>query len=242
MTNTLYGPVEISLDKGATWRLVGRVVKGATDRVPGASAPKPAVERATPNGLAFGIGEGKMLRLLPDSPASRRDPAALVLNLSPTSALFKDLLPPVGTEVQLNLKGKPLPLPPNYSPQEDDVFYFPVAATQGSITTDKVPEVVKQAEVRYREDALAKLRAAGKKPSNGLLTVNASAAPGETPGAVTFLLDGSIVAILNRPPYTMRYDTKLWSNGEHVFEVRGLNEAGSVFTRKKTLLYIENSP
>ena len=240
ITNTLYGPVEISVDQGATWTLVGRVAKPAVDRAPGAGTNLPAVERASPSGLAFGVGKRKFVRLLPDSPVNRRDPCAVVVNVPFTAALFKDLLPGSGSPVREVLNRRPIPLPADYMPQDGD--QLEITALQSSIPREKLAAIVKDAGERYQDAALARVRAAGRKPTSGLLTITCTPAPGEMPEAVTFLLDGAVMAILNRAPFSYRFDTRTWTSGEHLVEVRGLNANGASFTQKKALIVVQNTP
>lgn len=239
VSNTLYGPVEISADRGATWTLVARVVKPAVDRAPGASSTLPVVDRASAQGMAFVISKGHLVRLLPDTPANFRDPAAIVINRRPTDSFFRDLLPPAGTPVQQVVNKKAAPLPDDYMPHDGDEYLFSVSRTD--LTAAQVPALVKDAAERYRDYAAAKLRASGKKPYSGALTVNASVAPGDKVNAVTYLLDGNVLAIQNQPPFTLKVNTKDWSNGEHVLEIRGLDAAGATATEKKLLIVVDNS-
>jgi len=45
---------------------------------------------------------------------------------------------------------------------------------------------------------------------------------------------------MNRPPYTMKWDTKEWANGEHLIEIRGLGASGTVVTKSKALVVVDN--
>jgi len=236
--NTLYGAVDASFDGGETWLLIARVVKPAADRVPGATNDEPAVEKSGSQGMAFGVGDGKRVRLLPDTPANRRDPAAIVVNQTPVGSLFKDLLPTVGSPVQEVVNRKPGPLPADYVPAENDQLVFIVSRTGPDAA--KMAGYIREASQRYQDTAIAKLRAAGRKPISGYLTLTAAPSAGDNPGAITFLLDGAVIGILNRAPYTLRLDTRTWSNGEHLVEVRGLNENGASYTQKRVLVVVDN--
>lgn len=241
IANTLNGGIELSVDKGANWLLVGRVARPATATSAGVQSPAAEVQRSSPLGMAFGVGNGRQVRLLPDSPAGRKDTSAILANTPGTSALFKDFLPAVGSPVELvsstGRETKPLPSP--YTPRDDDRFQFTVKTT--ALPADKIGDYAKDAAQFYRERAIARLRAKGKSPSTGSLTVTAKLSPGDTPDAVTFLLDGATAAIMNRPPYTMKWDTKEWTNGEHLIEIRALSASGSVLTRSKALVVVDNS-
>jgi hypothetical protein len=238
LTNTVYGPVEASADRGATWLLIGRVVKPAIDRAPGADSTLPTVQRAGSNGWAFGIGGNHLVRVLPDLPASRQDPMAIIVNLAPGSPLFKELLPPIGSAIQLNNGSKTTALSSDYMPQDGDRLL--VTAPKTDIPKEKLADAVKEISSRYSESALARLKAEKRKPISGFLTMNANPAEGDVPNAVTFTLDGETVSIQNRAPYTMRIDTHRWPNGEHLLEARALNASGGTLTHKKVLIYIDN--
>jgi hypothetical protein len=76
---------------------------------------------------------------------------------------------------------------------------------------------------------------------SGELTVRGELAPDEDPGAVTFLVDGSIAGIQNRPPYVMKLDTRQWTNGEHLIEVRAVDRSGGKLTHRRALVVVENA-
>jgi hypothetical protein len=236
--NTLYGAVDASFDGGESWLLIARVVKPAVDRAPGAAKEQAVVERASAQGMAFGVGDRKLLRLLPDTPANRRDPAAIVVNQTPVGSLFKDLLPIPGSEVMQVLNRRAVPIQSGYHPADNDQLLFLVRRTDPEAA--KMARYIKEASQRYQDTAIASLRAKGKKPVSGYLTINASPSAGDTPGAITFLLDGAVVGILNRAPFSLRLDTRNWSNGEHLIEVRGLNENGASYTQTKAVVVVDN--
>lgn len=251
IVNSLYGPVEISLDRGKTWMLVARVMRRAQEVASGGSFQLPMVERAGAHGMAFGVGRGKLLRLLPDNPQARTDRAAIYVNVRAGTALFKHLLPPSGSPVQQELNRRPQPLPAGYSPQDNDVLLLtarvpsPATGSRGWDTRNDIPsgklsEYAQEAAERYKAEAFARLRKQGRKPATGILTINARLAPGDTASAVTFLLNGDVSAILNHPPYSMRWDTREWPDGEHLIEVRALDKAGTILTQAKKLVVVNN--
>jgi hypothetical protein len=240
LVNTLYGPVEVSADQGVTWRLIGRVVHQAVDLAPAAPSSKVAVQRSTAQGMALGVGGGKYLRLLPDSPAARKDPTAIVVNAKPSSPLFSSLLPPVDAPIQQMVGRTVVSIPDRYAPQEGDVLLITVA--KPDLKPGSASLLVQDAAEKYQQAAVERLRTVNKKPANGTLTVNANLPPGEKVSVVTFHLDGTVVGILNNPPYTIRLNTTIWSNGEHLIEVRALDSNGGTLSRKKTLVVVDNPP
>jgi len=237
LVNTLHGGVELSVDEGQTWLLVARVVRPATGTAAGGDS-LPTVQRVSPAGLAIGVGGQRLLRLLPDSKAARRDRAAILVNVRPTAALFKDFLPPVGSPVQQVLSRRAVPLPQNYTPRDGDVLL--ITATYSNLPSEKIAVYAQDASARYHDDAISRLRSRGGAPISGTLTVTARLASGDRPEFVIFTLDGADAAILNRPPYTVNWDTREWVDGEHLIEVRARDAAGAVLTQTKKLVVVDN--
>jgi hypothetical protein len=93
----------------------------------------------------------------------------------------------------------------------------------------------------YRSAAVAALRERGSKPTTGRLTLSANLQAGLSVAAVTFLLDTVPVALLNRPPYRVVWDTRDWQDGEHMVEVRALDARGGILTRSKALVFVANA-
>lgn len=241
IANTLHGGVEISVDRGATWLLVGRVTRPATTTASGAPSSLPVVLKVSKEGgMAFGVGGKRLMRLLPDSQPARRDRAAILVNVRPTSALFKDFLPPLDSPVQQVVTQHVVPLPQNYAPGENDRLL--ITALRTSLPSMKIEDYARDAAERYRDEALSRLRAQGRKPVTGMLTVQARLTAGDEPKAVTFALDGEEVAIINRAPFTVHWDTREWKDGEHLIEVRARDSRGGVLTQTKALVLVDNRP
>jgi hypothetical protein len=70
--------------------------------------------------------------------------------------------------------------------------------------------------------------------------VSAKLKPGDQPNAVTFLHEGDVAGIMNTPPFTMRWNTKEWPDGEHLVEVRALDKGGGILSRSKALVVVQN--
>jgi hypothetical protein len=238
--NTALGGVEISTDGGTTWLLVGRVARPAMQSAPGAKTELPTVERVSRDGLAFAVGDGRLVRLLPDTPANRRDKAAILVNVPAAATLFKDLLPPPESPVQQIMDRRPAPLPRGYVPQDYDTLLITVK--RSDIPSDKLAAYALDAATHYREAALARLHAKGRKGTSGFLTVSATIPPDIQPGAVTFSLDGAVLVITNHGPYSVRWDTRSWTDGEHLIEVCARDTGGGVITRTKALVVVDNRP
>ena len=190
--------------------------------------------------MAFGAGKDRQIRVLPDIPANRKTPGAILLNVPATAAVFKDFLPPAGTPVRYlsSAQSEALPLPEAYYPKEEDTLEF--VSPRTAATPEKIAVYAKDAERYYLERCLTKLRVTGKKPVTGNLFVSAKLKPGDNPNAVTFLHEGSIAGIMNAPPFSMRWDTRQWRDGEHLVEVRALDKHGAILSRSRALVVVQN--
>ncbi len=239
ITNSQFGAVEISTDTGKSWLLVARVSRPASMTASGGST-RCEVIRSNEYGAALSVGDGQILRVLPESRLAERDPSAILVNVPLTSAFFKDLLPPAGSNVQSLSPGKtePLDLPASYSPREDDTLLITVRETR--LPPEKIGEYARDAATNYRDRAIASVRARGGHPTAGALSVIARLPNGDVPAAVTFLVDGVVAAIMNRPPFAIQWNTREWANGEHLVEARALNSAGVTVSRKRSLVVVDN--
>lgn len=240
IANTLYGPVDISTDKGQTWTMVARVQRAATIPSDGGTAAAPSVERANKDGIAFGVGSRRLVRILPDLPASYKNPSAIVVSMLPALGLFREMLPPLGSAVTQFIGKHEAPLAADYVPHEGDVLI--IGCPISSLPAEKIAEQIKLMVDRYKESVAARLRTQGKKPTNGILTVTVNVPAGEKVGALTYFVDGEVVAIQNTAPFVVKLDTRKWANGEHLLEARAVDGGGAVVTQKKTLLFVENAP
>ena len=219
---------------------MARVNRHVTTPAFGAGSDKRDVLRSNQYGMAFGVGKDRLIRVLPDIPANRKTQGAILLNVPATAAVFKDFLPPAGTPVRYltSASSEANPLPEAYYPKEEDTLEF--VAPRTASTPGKIAVYAKDAERYYLEKCLTKLRLTGKKPISGSLFVSARLKPGDVPNAVTFLHEGSIAGIMNAPPFSMRWDTKQWPDGEHLVEVRALDKHGAILSRSKALVVVQN--
>jgi hypothetical protein len=239
VANTVHGAVELSADKGKTWKVVARVSRPALKVGTGTGGTLPAVLRTSKYGLAFSAGANQEVRILSDSAQTRSDSSAILVNVSTAFTLFKDFLPPATSPVQIVVERVVSPLGLPYSPRDGDVLLF--TAQKSDIAADKVTAYITDAAERYRDMAIARVRAKGEKIISGFLTVNAKLENEDVPSAVTFAVDGQVMSIMNRPPYMMRYDTRPWEKGEHLIEVKALDKSGAVLRQSKTLVVVDNT-
>jgi hypothetical protein len=240
VNNSLYGPVEVSADDGITWRLIARVIRPAEKNKAGADQDQPIVERVSRWGIAFGVGDGRMLRILPDGKKARQDRAAILINVKAGSSLFGSLLPQEGSHVMLQANRDVTPIPAGYAPEDEDQF---VIIDKGAIPGDKtLLDVVRQEEEAYSQLALQRLEDRGGKTISGILTVKARLSPGDHPASVTFTLDSDKSLVCLSPPYEIKWNTLKWSDGEHLIEITAKNISGRVLSRLRYLVYFENTP
>jgi hypothetical protein len=238
-TNSEFGAIEASLDRGRTWLLLGRVLRPASETSIGGSMPVGKVERSSRHGIAFSAGNGRLVRLLPDSTGNRRDLSAALANVPPTAGLFNHAMPPTGAVVRQTAARRTVDLPDGYIPQDGDVLEVQIPV--GSDTRERLSNWVRDAAERYRELSEARLAATGQKPVSGILTVNAKLSEMDTPAGVTLLIDGEVVAIVNHAPYAVKWDSRRMPDGEHVIEVRALDASGSTLSKKRRLIFVQNS-
>jgi hypothetical protein len=241
VANSAQGAVELSTDGGKTWLLVARVARPALVVGAGAQSSAPEVQSSGNEGFTVGAGAGKLIWFVPDSILNEKNKGAILVNVPSTSALFKDFMPAMGSKVHQVVNKSPTEgfTASPYAPKDGDVLQ--VWSPRSANPRDKLAEYAQDAARYYRERAVARLRAIGRKPTSGLLTVTARLRPGDEPSAVTFLLDGAVSGIMNHSPFTMHFDTREWVNGEHAVEVRALNAAGIIISRTRTLVVVENS-
>jgi hypothetical protein len=236
ITNAILGPVEISTDQGKTWQLAARVARRVGRSAHEVGVALATVQRTSPYGIAIGLGLERVIKVLPDSAAARNDSAAILLNVPANGVFFRELLPPVGSPVERVLRGRAEPWQPGYDPQDGDVLQL--VAPRAARSPERVDDLVRDAAARYLEMAVARLK--GRNPTRGMLTVVARLAEGENAHAVMFYVDGEVRAIVNTPPFEVRWDTRTWSDGEHLIEVKALDENGATLTQSRTLVVVRN--
>ncbi len=73
----------------------------------------------------------------------------------------------------------------------------------------------------------------------GKVTISANVM-GEGVAYVSFRLNGIQQKITNQKPFSWEWDTRKWSNGEHLLEIRGLDEALSPLTTVTTKVLVDN--
>ncbi len=240
INNSIYGPVEASSDKGATWYLIARVLKPAVDRAPCTETTLPVVLRGGVTGFAISIGSNHLLRVLPESLGSKPDVAAITLNVPARTWPFTELLPTNGALVQQQSANRLRPIPLDYAPSNEDILV--IIVSHPGVTQESARTIVSDCAQQYDARARKQLELQKKRPSNGILTVNVNLPNEDKIAALTYYLDGSLVAIQNRAPFVMRQDTRKWTNGEHVIEARAVDSSNHQITSRKTLVYVENPP
>jgi hypothetical protein len=141
--------------------------------------------------------------------------------------------------LSLIIAGSTMPMHDGYAPSDGDrmILESPLQAD----AVDALQLEIRRIADEYRAQALTSLRTRGDKPTTGRLTVSANLPPNTQITAVTFLLDSVPVALLNRPPFRVVWDTRDWQDGEHLVEVRALDARGICLTRSKRLVFVANA-
>jgi hypothetical protein len=258
--NQPFGRVEVSIDGDRRSYLIGRVVLPATRAGADKTALQPgSVLRGGSNGLAFSVGTGQALKLLPYPLASPTDSSegrplprrqkftpetcAIVTDLNARRSIFNDLLPAKGTIVRLQHAYNSLEaIPVGYTPSEQDVFVFQVKLPGNSEDVEFLQKRMEAMARVYASGAVARAKAEKRTIVSGTLTLRAQLPSGE-PDPIVFVayaLDGDMIATQNTPPFSYGWDTRSVADGEYVVEVRGLNQQGRVLTRARALVVVQN--
>jgi len=259
--NIQFGRIEVSVDSGETFLLVGRVTKPAILPAQDKTAKQPGViVRSGGEGICMSIAAGQVIKLLPAAEAgSRGKPpdCAAVTDIKVRTGIFGEFAPPAGTPaLQQTGRAQWRPYQDGMAPNEDTVFAFIVVlpSVHGSLEPPAQPDaatLAKLAEVRkklaalseqYVSGAMARARDAGRSIVSGMLTINAKLPPDEPEpiSAVSFYVDGDNVSAQNTFPAIYGWDTRRVANGEHVVEVRGLSKYNTVITKVRTLVVVNN--
>ncbi len=257
--NARFGRVEVSVDGGEHFLLIGRVLQPATVAAPDRSVLQPgSVVRSGTFGIAFGSNAGEIIRVLP-SPApnsrTKSSPSELVTDIKQGTGIFCDLGPRAGSAALQEMAGGSWrSFPDGYTPSEDDVFGF--LATPASTVATRAPDAADldrpaetrklfvTASERYTTLAMTRTKAAKRPIVSGLVHLTAKLPSGEPEPitAVTYSIDGDIVSAQNLFPSIYMWNTTRVANGEHVVEVRALNRFATVVTRVRRLVLVDNPP
>lgn len=258
--NTEYGRIELSADGGLTYALIGRVRRPAAATLADRSAGVPGVVlRGKSKGVAFTVGTGRIVKLSPESRSFSGRPAngfhlpapilpsEMTTNLPPTSALFRDLAPPIGTEVRLQTAPTMLAgLTANHVLSSDDVFVFivslPAKGAHQEVTSSDVGALIATLGRAYADSAVTRARTEGRLVASGTLTLNAKLPYGEPDPivAVTYSIDDDLLAAQNVGPYSFNWDTRRVPDGEHVVGIDALNRNGRLITHARALVVVAN--
>lgn len=255
--NVLFGRVELSVDQGRTYTLVGRVIRPASSATPDRSVlTGGTVVRASKEGLAFGVGPKLVLKLRPEwepvRPGGRSarppatEPSVIQTDLPSGHLLFQQLLPPIGTRVQVRTgDGELRDIPPGYAPAPGDLFVFLIPQTDASgADSDALQKRVEALGKAYAQEAEVRGRRRGRKVVSGTLTLQARLPSGEPDPihAVAYLVDDELLAVQNTPPFSYAWDTTRIADGEHVVEIRAFNREGRRITSARALVVVRNRP
>ncbi len=269
--NIQYGRVEVSLDAGKTYLLIGRVTHAAAIFAQEkATDPGGVVLRSSAEGIAFSGPTGQVLKLRPQPPTgARTGPQAksadkeseIVTSISAQRGLWSKFLAPAGSAVQLQMDGhEPGPFPDGYTMQAGDRYLVTVALPLPAppIGVGLPPQTEQERKIQYahalraqfesmaaeyKETVVSRALAEKRKVVAGTLTLRPGIAPDEPDPvtAVTYAVDELPVCARTTPPYLFAWDTTSVSDGEHVIEVRALSAAGTVITHTRYLVVIKNT-
>ena len=144
VVNAVDGAVQVSLDKGQTWQLVGRVTAPATESLPGYLATGYSqvgtIAATAVHGLRIRVGDtfhayASLINILPREFSQTpvrfgghvSGLSGIYTNIPTGTAIFRDLAPYAGSTVFLEAgDGRLSALPLNYVPQDGDALVIVV--------------------------------------------------------------------------------------------------------------------
>lgn len=267
--NVQYGRVEVSLDAGQHFILLGRVMHAAT--VP--AADKTALKsgellRSSEDGLAVSISPGFAVKIRPVQPAGAvstksgpktRD-AEIITTLSTDRGIFAKLLPLPGSPAMLQLPDhSPGAFPEGYSLSQSDAIVIVASLTtpppilvgpelpqneaeRATVWKHATRALFESIAASYNETAISRAMAEKRKVVSGTLNLKPTL-PTDEPDpitAITYAIDEVVVCARTTAPYLFGWDTGTVNDGEHVIEVRALSASGNVITRSRYLVVINN--
>lgn len=253
--NTEYGRIDVSTDGGKRFRLLGRVTQPAAKPMVDKSANTVGVVlRNTKDYFTFSVALGQSLILAPQRTPTKKGKggtypnlpkeSTLQTNLPKTHPLFGEFAPAVQTPLRLQVaQGVATDLPDNFLLSEESVFIFIVSKTErGSSSKEQIAPRWDLLADSYQAGAIARAKANRLNIITGILTLKPKLPNGEPDPIVyvTYFIDGEQVAAQNTVPFSFDWDSKQAQNGEHVVEIRALNRQGTLLTKAKIIVVVNN--
>jgi Bacterial Ig domain len=262
--NIQFGRIEISMDAGKHYLLIGRVLHAATAMAQEAAASAGSVVRSSQEGLAFSPVAGQVLKLRPAPAAGGIEKAKdseIISNIAATRPLWSRYLAPAKSTVQNQPEGHdPGDFIEGYVPSTTDRFLITASlplpdppigvglpvqteAERKTSFNHALRAAMESIAADYRDTAVARAVADKRKVTSGTLSLHPNISPDEPDPitAITYAIDDTTVCARTTPPYLFGWDTTSVPDGEHVIEVRALNAAGGVITRTRYLIVVKNA-
>ena len=251
--NAQYGPVEVSLDGGRSYLLIGRTLRRADQTLSaGSELTSESVIKQGKYGILFSTGRKKLLKIVPASRERNPPfiPGTIFTNIEVGTGLFGKFGPQKGSPALLQrIHRSPSPFTENYSAHRNDHYLFEVSPSPPSDVKESESDWDMQFKQAYRRMAAsyaagAVMRAFRERRTvvTGTLTLKAIL-PENEPDPITYVLykvDKSTIEIQNRPPYSFPWDTTAVTDGEHVVEITAVDSKSHVVTRARALIVVQN--
>lgn len=267
--NAKFGRVEASLDGGESYLLLGRVIHPATS-ASGDKAAKTVgdVVKSGSGSLAFAVAPGQTLKFR-YSPSGRNgnqigsrslavfSATEIVADLPTESATINDFLPQTKSKTLLQSGNRgAFKFPPGYIVTLGDKFIFtvpiPSSKSEPSVVTSDYSLLRKKKddfEARilalnkaYELGALERAKREKRRIVSGRLKFLPKL-PEDEPEpivAVSYSIDGDVIALHNSLPSVFNWDTHNILNGEHVIEVKGLSKYDTTVTSVRIMIVVNN--
>ena len=267
--NARFGRVEVSLDGGVSYSLLGRVQHPATapekDRSSKVAGDAKSISK---NRLSFAVAPTEILLLSPEVAsgksgrqklASARIPASeIVTDIAPEKSLF-DCFPKsqkIAVLLQSGIR-EPSPLPSGYVVHLGDTFVFraPIISAEkkpSALGSDSNALKARYEEIAgklrsysnaYASSAIDRAKRSKRKIVSGLLRL-VPKLPENEPEPITTLsyaMDGEVIALHNSLPSVFIWDTTRLTNGEHLIEIRAMSQYATLISTNRILIVVNNA-
>ena len=267
--NAKFGRVEASLDGGESYLLLGRVVHPATNAsVDKAAKTVGDVVKSGGGSLTFAVAPGQALKFR-YSPTGRNgnqigsrsqtvfSASEIVADLPTEIGTINDFLPQAKSKTLLQSGNRgAFKFPSGYYVTLGDRFIFTVPTPSSkSEPTLSAPDY---ALLRKRKDdfdarilalnkaydlgALGRAKREKRRVVSGRLKFLPKL-PVDEPEpivAVSYSIDGDVIALYNSLPFEFNWDTHNIVNGEHVVELRGLSKYNTTVTSIRIMIVVNN--
>ncbi len=237
--NRVFGAISVILPNNSTKLLIGRVVTPAeTIGEAGESSGRGVVDNTGPYGILIGLGNGRVLRLMPSLSSLKVPPGTIVLNLGDTKLLPQALNVKAGSPVFVSAGKQFQSIGSTYVPHIGDVLALPlnIADRVGTV------QELKDLGAAYVQQLLWTAVQNHLVVANGMLTIHPHLSVDEPRKvfAVMLTTDGQLSDLTNKDPFTLNLDTRTIPDGVHTIAISAMDKRGMTITSASKLIMVYN--